>query len=300
MGAEPVRGEDRRRNGDGSHQRGLKTNGGTSDDVGTGARAARLCDLTDRSIRAGCIELGDVDERHAGGEADDASAEEPEPSAGVTGVQHHCTGECEEATRNDGGCPVAAVQDVHWILFVVAADEGHGHDRAQKAEGVHHEREEDPRLWVRPAHAFCDLVGANAQDHRADVLGGSGFEEVGATAGAVADVVAHEVGDHACIARVILWDPLLNFADEVGANVSSLCIDTATELGEERNERCAEAVADDEERRLCWALKSAEEDEDGVHAEQRECCNEEAGDRATAHCNLNRLDDALAGGGSGA
>ena len=132
---------------------------------------------------------------------------------------------------------------------------------------MHHEREEDPRLWVRPAHALGDLVGANAQDHRADVLGSSRLKEVGAAAGAVANVVAHEVGDHAGIARVILWDSLLNFTDEVGANISSLGVDTATELGEERNERSAEAVADDQERRLCWALKSTEEDEDGVDAE---------------------------------
>ena len=80
---------------------------------------------------------------------------------------------------------------------------------------MHHEREEDPRLWVCPAHALRDLVGANAQDHRADVLGSSRLKEVGAAAGAVANVVAHEVGDHACIARVILWDPLLNFANEI-------------------------------------------------------------------------------------
>ena len=267
LGAEPVRGEDRRRDGDGSHQRGLKTNGGASDDVRTGARSARLCDLTNRSIRASRIELGDVDECHAGGEADDASAEEPEPGVGVTRVQHHCAGEREQTSRDDGGCPVAAVQDVHWILFIVAAHKGHGHDRAQKAEGVHHEWEEDPRLWVRPAHALGDLVGANAQDHGADVLGSSRLKEVGAAAGAVANVVAHEVGDHAGVARVILWDSLLNFTNEVGANIGSLGVDTAAELGEERNKRSAEAVANDQERRLCWALKSTEEDEDGVDAE---------------------------------
>ena len=236
LGAEPVRGEDRRRNGDRSHQRGLKTNSGASDDVRTGARAARLCDFTNRSIRAGRIELGDIDERHAGGEADQPSAEEPEPGVGVTGVQHHRAGECQTRCGEDSGCPVAAVQDVHWILFIVAAHEGHGHDRAEQPEGVHHEREEDPRLWVRPAHALRDLVGADAQDHCADVLGSSRLKEVGAAAGAVANVVTDEVGDHACVAGVILWDPLLNFSNEVGANVSSLGVDTTTELGEERNE----------------------------------------------------------------
>ena len=132
---------------------------------------------------------------------------------------------------------------------------------------MHHEWEEDPRLWVRPAHPLRNLVGANAQDHGADVLGSSRLKEVGAAAGAVANVVAHEVGDHAGIARVILWDALLNFTDEVGANISSLGVDTTAKLGEERNKRSAEAVANDQERRLCWALKSTEYDEDGVDAE---------------------------------
>ena len=152
--------------------------------------------------------------------------------------------------------------------MVVAAHEGHGQDRAEQSEGVHHEREEDPRFRVRPAHGLRDVVGANAQDHCADILGGGRLKEVGAAAGAVANVVAHEVGDHACIAWVILWDPLLDFANEVGANVCGLGVDAAAELGEERNERCAEAVADDQEGRLCWALESTEEDEDGVDAEQ--------------------------------
>ena len=91
---------------------------------------------------------------------------------------------------------------------------------------------------------------ADAQDHRADVLGGGRLEQVGAAAGAVADVVADEVGDHAGVARVVLGDARLDLADEVRAHVGGLGVDTAAELGEERDERRAEAEADDQERRL--------------------------------------------------
>ena len=42
-----------------------------------------------------------------------------------------------------------------------------------------------------------DRVDADAEDHRADVLGGGRLEQVRATAGAVADVVADEVRDDA-------------------------------------------------------------------------------------------------------
>ena len=47
---------------------------------------------------------------------------------------------------------------------------------------------------------------AGGENHRADVLGGRGFEQVGAAAGAVAHVVAHEVGDHRRVAGIVLRD----------------------------------------------------------------------------------------------
>ena len=95
-----------------------------------------------------------------------------------------------------------------------------------------------------------DRVDGDAQDHGADVLGGGGLEQVGAAAGAVADVVAHEVRDHGRVAGIVLGDALLDLADEVGAHVRGLGVDAAAELGEEGHEAGAEAEAHDEERRL--------------------------------------------------
>ena len=106
------------------------------------------------------------------------------------------------------------------------------------------------QAWgVGPAGRQGDAVDGDAEDHRADVLGGGRLEEVGAAAGAVADVVADEVRDDAGVARVVLGDAGLDLADEVGADVGGLGVDAAAELGEEGDERGAEAEADDQERR---------------------------------------------------
>ena len=95
-----------------------------------------------------------------------------------------------------------------------------------------------------------DRVDGDAEDHGADVLGGRRLEQVGAAAGAVADVVADEVRDDARVARIVLGNALLNLAHEVGADVGGLGVDTTAELGEEGDERGAEAEADDQEGRF--------------------------------------------------
>ncbi len=142
-------------------------------------------------------------------------------------------------------------------------------------------------------------VEAAAQDHGADVLGSGGFEEVGAAAGAVADVVTDEVGDDARVARIVLGNAGLDLADEVRAHVGGLGVDPAAELGEEGHEAGAEAVADDQERcvmRVLAAGESAVDGEDRPHTEQRQGDDQEAGDRAAAHSHLDRFDEAPAGG----
>ena len=153
---------------------------------------------------------------------------------------------------------------------------------------------------LRPAAGEGDEVDRDAQDHGADVLGGGGLEQVGAAAGAVADVVADEVRDDTRVARVVLGDARLDLAHEVRTDVRGLGVDTTAELGEQGHERGTEAEADDEERRMGRVVEAAEQDEDAVHAEQREGDHEEARDGAATHRDLHRADQAVAGGGRGA
>ncbi len=138
----------------------------------------------------------------------------------------------------------------------------------------------------------------DAEDHRADVLGRGRLEEVRAATGAVAHVVADEVGDDRGVARVVLGDARLDLADEVRAEIGGLRVDTAAELREQRDERGAEPEADDGERGLLGVLETAVRDEHDEHADEREADDEDAGHRATAERDPERVRDArLRGGG---
>ena len=83
-----------------------------------------------------------------------------------------------------------------------------------------------------------------AEQHHGDRGDRVGLEQVGGHAGAVADVVAHVVGDHRRVARVVLGDAGLDLADEVGADVGALGEDAAAQAGEDGDQRAAEAEAD--------------------------------------------------------
>ena len=63
--------------------------------------------------------------------------------------------------------------------------------------------------------------GEDAEQHHGDRGDRVGLEQVGRHAGAVADVVAHVVGDHGRVARVVLGDAGLDLADDVGADVGA-------------------------------------------------------------------------------
>ena len=145
----------------------------------------------------------------------------------------------ETRDRQHRGDVVAAVEGRHRIRVLPRLDEEDADDRGEKPERAGDEREQhhadDAR---REGHALLleRRRQGGAEDHRADVLGGGGLEEVGAAAGAVADVVADEVGDDGRVARVVLGDAGLDLADEVGADVGGLRVDAAAELGEERDE----------------------------------------------------------------
>ena len=59
------------------------------------------------------------------------------------------------------------------------------------------------------------------------------FEEVRRHAGAIAHVVAHVVGDHGGVARVIFRNPGFHLADEVSTDVRTLGEDAAAQTGKD-------------------------------------------------------------------
>ncbi len=102
------------------------------------------------------------------------------------------------------------------------------------------------KTTVRAASAPCTdrVERGDPQDDRGDDRDHVGLEEVGGHAGAVADVVAHVVGDRRRVAGVVLGDARLDLADEIGAHVGCLGEDAAADSHEQREERGAEAEAD--------------------------------------------------------
>ena len=110
----------------------------------------------------------------------------------------------------------------------------HGGDRRDAAE-----RE---RVEVELVRGEAEL---GPEQHHRDRRDGVGLEQVGRHAGAVADVVAHVVGDHGRVARVVLRDAGLDLADQVGADVGGLRVDAAAETCEDRDQRAAEREPDE-------------------------------------------------------
>ena len=135
--------------------------------------------------------------------------------------------------------------------------------------------------------------GEEREQHRGHGRDGVGLEEVGGHAGAVADVVAHVVGDDGRVARVVLGDARLDLADEVGAHVGGLGEDAAADAREHADEAAAEAEADE-------GGDVAGDPEVDADAEQREADDQEAGDRAAAEGDGERPAEALASGLGGA
>ena len=113
------------------------------------------------------------------------------------------------------------------------------------------------------------------QDQAGDDGDFVGLENVRRHAGTIAHVVAHQVGDHRWVPRIIFWDPGLHFAHQVGAHIGRFGVDAAAHPHEERHQRPPETEAQQGIRR-----GDAEDDEDDRSTEQPQPVGEHAGDRA--------------------
>ena len=139
-----------------------------------------------------------------------------------------------------------------------------------------------------------------AQDHGADVLRRGGLEDVRATAGAIAHVVADQIGDDGGVAGIVFGDAGFDLADEIGAHIGGFGVNAAAKLRKESYQRCAKAEADQLIGRGLGMLEAAEEEEEDADAEQREGDTTKAGDGAAAQGGLQSAAQAGARGAGGA
>ncbi len=113
-----------------------------------------------------------------------------------------------------------------------------------------------------------------------------GLEQIGRHAGAIADIVADVVGDGGRVARIVLGNARFDLADEIAADVGALGEDAATQPGEDRDQRGAEAERYHriDDGTVVWreVQPAGQEHEVERHAEQRETGDQKAGNGAGA------------------
>ena len=269
----------------------LERDGEALDDVGAVAGDRGLGDGADRAVVGAGVVLGDDHDQGGDDQADDAAEEEVvggEDRAGRGGhLGRHRAGEdhrgqrVEPDQREHAGGDEALVERAHdgaagAELDREGADDGGEHAHAADRQRIEHDGGDE----VLPGEVD------RGEHHGGDHGDGVGLEEVGRHAGAVADVVAHVVGDGGGVARVVLGDAGLDLADEVAADVRTLGEDAAAEAGEDRDERAAEAERHQRvDDGAVGGGVAGDADEDAVvdrDAEEGEAGDQHAGDGAGA------------------
>ncbi len=144
----------------------------------------------------------------------------------------------EDHERQDTGCDQALVERAHDAAALAELDEERAGDRGEDAGPGDRQREEHHRFSLGAGEEDrCQHHGRDGGHH-------IGLEQVCRHAGAIADIVAHVVGDGRRVSRIILGDARFDLAHHVAADVGALGEDAAAETGEDRDQRCAEAERD--------------------------------------------------------
>ena len=94
-----------------------------------------------------------------------------------------------------------------------------------------------------PADAPRRLIESCTQDHRSNILSSRRLEKISTTTSTVTHVITHQIGNDCRVAWIIFRDAGLNLANEISAYISSLRINTATQLRKERNKARTKAKA---------------------------------------------------------
>ena len=227
---------DRDAHGDHRQGGGLHGDADAGDDVGGMAGLRGRGDVAHRRVLRGGVVLGDHDHRRRQRQPHERSAEQIAGTQGA--VAHHAHGdEVEGNGSQHAGYDHALVERVHDLAAFLRLHEEGADDRRDDGRAAQHERIEDA---VGPH--LVDHQGS--EHHGRDDGHGVGLEQVGRHAGAVADVVAHVVGDHRGVARVVFRNAGFDLAHEVGADVRPLGEDAAAQPREDRDERRTEGESD--------------------------------------------------------
>ncbi len=324
---EPEGEEDGDGEGDDGDDVGEVAEGEAEDDVGGGTGLAGGGDLLDGAVGVGGHVVGDEADEEAGpetAEQADVGVEgsgglAAEGAVGLDGVvddDAELLGEGveaeggEDAGGEDGGedeLDLEVTLDVVLVLDVEAGDGGGeegGHEAAEDAAGGDEQREEEGGVG-----------GVELGGHGGDQEGGAGglgegTEKIGAHTGDITDVVTDVIGNDGGVTGVILGNTGLDLADEIGTDIGSLGVDTATDSSEEGDGGTTETVTGDGFEETLSGVRisldvegevEAEELDDDVDDEQTDGGEGETHDGAGAEGDVEALGpaDLAHGGGSG-
>ena len=279
--------KDRGDQNDDWQRRRLHPDGQTADDVRGATGQAVPGDALCRPLRLSRVVLGDQADQEAGHKARDRGQEDshvPELLAldDVLGVPQQPAGREPGHDQHDSGSREGA--QVQGVLRVAPLPGAHQEGRGQRHEDAEAGQEHRQQDQIR-----CELLAregrrADSEDERADDGADVGLEQIGAHAGHVADVVAHVVGDHRRVARIVLRNTGFDLADEVGADIGGLRVDAAADACEQRDRRSAEGEARQYRHHLPQRLVVAAAEHRGVQqVEQRQAQDAEPHHREAHH-----------------
>jgi hypothetical protein len=238
-------------------------------------------DRLDRAPAGAGVELGDRDEQERHDEAHerrDVQLLERERAA-VERLDDR-----DEPDRRQDGCGEhCLVERVdHGVLALAEPGKECADHRRDRRDAAERERQE-----IQPRAVDAQL---GAEQHHCNCSDGVGLEQVRRHACAVADVVADVVCDHGRVARIVLGDPGLELADEVGTDVGCLREDAAAQSGEDGDERATEGKADQVvDRRVRRVVEPGRQKPVVARdAEQAEADDEQARDRPGAERDVQR------------
>ena len=115
-------------------------------------------------------------------------------------------------------------------------DKQNAADCAQHGNAAEHERINDRR------RLRCQ--SQRADQNRADQTHGVSFKNVRRHACAIADVVAHVIGNRCRIARIIFLEAFLDLAHEIGAHIRRFRVNAAAESRENADQARAQCQSD--------------------------------------------------------
>ena len=284
--SELVRGDDAADDDERGERRRFERDGETLDHVGAVTGDGGLGDRHDRTLAGAGIIFGDNDDQRRHDQPDETTHEETcagdrkaGDGADFAEADREVGRDGEAGDRQKSGYDEPLVERAHDRIVGAELHEIGADDRGDDAGRANRERIEHRRLKHRGA-----AEEDRGKHHGGNDRDGVGLEQIGCHAGAIADVVAHVVGDGRGVARVVFRNASLDFADEVGADVGALGEDAAAEAREDRDERGAEAEryqrVDDFAAVGGLPHASGENVKIDRDAEQREPGDEHAGDRA--------------------